>query len=156
MRAVDTARFPVSCSGAAYRGARHALELPPRVDLGIRGGRGGQDADLTVSKSRHGSHLAQENTVNVTRWMLGELQLTEEDTVMVKMDIEGAEWAVLHEWLAIPHMPAIVDELFVEVHYHHPSMEGLTWTDRFNHTLDDTILLLTDLRRASFYVHPWP
>ncbi|CAI5507322.1 unnamed protein product [Closterium sp. Naga37s-1] len=96
------------------------------------------------------------NTVNVTRWLLDELQLTEDDTVIVKMDIEGAEWAVLHEWLAIPHMPAIVDELFVEVHYHHPSMEGLTWTDRFNHTLDDTTQLLTDLRRVGFYVHPWP
>ncbi|CAI7836777.1 unnamed protein product [Closterium sp. NIES-53] len=96
------------------------------------------------------------NTVNVTRWLLDELHLTEEDTVIVKMDIEGAEWAVLHEWLAIPCMPAIVDELFVEVHYHHPSMEGLTWTDRFNHTLDDTTQLLTDLRRAEFYVHPWP
>ncbi|CAI5519762.1 unnamed protein product [Closterium sp. Naga37s-1] len=98
----------------------------------------------------------QENTVNVTRWLLDELQLREDDTVIVKMDTEGAEWAVLHEWLAIPRMPAIVDELFVEVHYHHPSMEGLTWTDRFNHTLDDTTQLLTDLRRAGFYVHPWP
>ncbi|CAI5957717.1 unnamed protein product [Closterium sp. NIES-65] len=95
--------------------------------------------------------------VNVTRWLLDELQLTEDDTVIVKMDIEGAEWAVLHEWLAIPHMPAIVDELFVEVHYHHPSMHAFTWTpDKFNRTLDETTRLLTDLRRAGFYVHPWP
>ncbi|CAI7840166.1 unnamed protein product, partial [Closterium sp. NIES-54] len=56
----------------------------------------------------------EEKTVNVTRWLLDELQLREEDTVIVKMDIEGVEWAVLHEWLAIPRMPAIVDELFVE------------------------------------------
>ncbi|CAI5976957.1 unnamed protein product [Closterium sp. NIES-64] len=95
--------------------------------------------------------------VNVTRWLLDELQLTEDDTVIVKMDIEGAEWAVLHGWLAIPHMPAIVDELFVEVHYHHPSMHAFTWTpDKFNRTLDETTRLLTDLRRAGFYVHPWP
>ncbi|CAI5462369.1 unnamed protein product [Closterium sp. Yama58-4] len=98
----------------------------------------------------------EEHVVNVTRWLLEELQLTEEDSVIIKMDIEGAEWAVLCEWLAIPRMPAIVDELFVEVHYHHPSMEGFTWTDRFNHTRDDTTQLLTDLRRAGFYVHPWP
>ncbi|CAI5507315.1 unnamed protein product [Closterium sp. Naga37s-1] len=99
----------------------------------------------------------EENTVNVTRWLLDELQLTEDDTVIVKMDIEGAEWAVLHEWLAIPRMRAIVDELFVEVHYHHPSMEAFTWTpDKFNRTLDETTRLLTDLRRAGFYVHPWP
>ncbi|CAI5957737.1 unnamed protein product [Closterium sp. NIES-65] len=108
------------------------------------------------SSPHHPPFPPPQNTVNVTRWLMDELQLTEEDSVVVKMDIEGAEWAVLHEWLAIPHMPAIVDELFVEVHYHHPSMEGLTWTDRFNHTLDDTTQLLTDLRRAGFYVHPWP
>ncbi|CAI5520646.1 unnamed protein product [Closterium sp. Naga37s-1] len=102
-------------------------------------------------------HSHPQSMVNVTRWLLDELQLTEEDTVIIKMDIEGTEWAVLHEWLAIPHMPAIVDELFVEVHYHHPSMEAFTWTpEKFNRTLDETTQLLTDLRRAGFYVHPWP
>ncbi|GJP43908.1 hypothetical protein CLOM_g3304 [Closterium sp. NIES-68] len=99
----------------------------------------------------------EEGVVNVTRWLLDELQLKEEDSVVVKMDIEGAEWAVLPQWLSIPKMSAIVDELFVEVHYHHPSMEAFTWTPKiFNHTLDETSRLLTDLRRAGFYVHPWP
>ncbi|CAI7894454.1 unnamed protein product [Closterium sp. NIES-53] len=95
----------------------------------------------------------EENTVNVTRWLLDELQLREEDTVIVKMDIEGAEWAVLHEWLAIPRMPAIVDELFVEVHYHHPSMEAFTWTpDKFNGTLDET----TQKAPADLFCHVMP
>ncbi|CAI5938509.1 unnamed protein product [Closterium sp. NIES-64] len=37
---------------------------------------------------------AGKNIVNVTRWLLEELQVTPEDTVVVKMDIEGSEWAI--------------------------------------------------------------
>ncbi|CAI5953332.1 unnamed protein product [Closterium sp. NIES-64] len=54
------------------------------------------------------------NMVNVTRWFLEDLQLKEGDSVVVKMDIEGHEWAILQHWLSNPRMAAIVDELFVE------------------------------------------
>ncbi|CAI7834560.1 unnamed protein product [Closterium sp. NIES-54] len=98
-----------------------------------------------------------QNMVNVTRWFLEDLKLKEEDSVVVKMDIEGHEWAILQHWLSNPRMAAIVDELFVEVHYHHPTMTEFTWTaPKFNHTRQDTTRLLTDLRKAGFYVHPWP
>ena len=33
--------------------------------------------------------------LNIVRWMKEELKLTPNDTVVVKMDIEGAEWQVL-------------------------------------------------------------
>ncbi|CAI7756012.1 unnamed protein product [Closterium sp. NIES-54] len=99
----------------------------------------------------------ERNMVNVTRWFLEDLKLKEEDSVVVKMDIEGHEWAILQHWLSNPRMAAIVDELFVEVHYHHPTMTEFTWTaPKFNHTRQDTTRLLTDLRKAGFYVHPWP
>ncbi|CAI5953333.1 unnamed protein product [Closterium sp. NIES-64] len=52
--------------------------------------------------------------VNVTRWFLEDLRLKEEDSVLVKMDIEGHEWEILQHWLSNPRMAAIVDELFVE------------------------------------------
>ncbi|CAI5995422.1 unnamed protein product, partial [Closterium sp. NIES-64] len=56
----------------------------------------------------------EKNMVNVTRWFLEDLQLKEGDSVVVKMDIEGHEWAILQHWLSNPRMAAIVDELFVE------------------------------------------
>lgn len=33
--------------------------------------------------------------VNITRFILDELRLTPEDAVIVKMDVEGAEWDIL-------------------------------------------------------------
>ncbi|CAI5510217.1 unnamed protein product [Closterium sp. Naga37s-1] len=103
------------------------------------------------------SPAPSQNMVNVTRWFLDDLQLKEEDSVVVKMDIEGHEWAILQHWLSNPRMAAIVDELFVEVHYHHPSMTVFTWNEAtFGHTREETTGLLTDLRKAGFYVHPWP
>ncbi|CAI5525119.1 unnamed protein product [Closterium sp. Naga37s-1] len=96
-----------------------------------------------------------QNMVNVTRWFLEDLKLKEEDSVVVKMDIEGHEWAILQHWLSNPRMAAIVDELFVEVHYHHPTMTEFSWTaPQFNHTRHDATGLLTELRKAGFYVHP--
>ncbi|CAI6005155.1 unnamed protein product [Closterium sp. NIES-65] len=60
----------------------------------------------------------EKNMVNVTRWFLEDLQLKEGDSVVVKMDIEGHEWAILQHWLSNPRMAAIVDELFVELPLH--------------------------------------
>ncbi|KAH9317255.1 hypothetical protein KI387_019024, partial [Taxus chinensis] len=62
------------------------------------------------------------NSIDISRFMKKELQLTTADTVVVKMDIEGAEWGILRKWMDDPEMPLIVDELFVEVHYANPSM----------------------------------
>ncbi|CAI5510216.1 unnamed protein product [Closterium sp. Naga37s-1] len=50
----------------------------------------------------------ERNMVNVTRWFLEDLQLKEEDSVVVKMDIEGHEWAILQHWLSNPRMAALL------------------------------------------------
>ncbi|CAI6005169.1 unnamed protein product, partial [Closterium sp. NIES-65] len=105
--------------------------------------------------------LKEEDSVvvkmDIEGWLLEDLQLKEEDSVVVKMDIEGYEWEILQHWISNPRMAAIVDELFVEVHYHHPSMTEFMWTEEyFIHTREDATRLLTDLRKAGFYVHPWP
>ncbi|CAI5941798.1 unnamed protein product [Closterium sp. NIES-65] len=151
-----------------------------RGEDGYRGVRVGDTAALAVQPSPPRLPPSpSQNMVNVTRWLLEnlqlneedsvvvkidiegwlleDLQLKEEDSVVVKMDIEGYEWEILQHWISNPCMAAIVDELFVEVHYHHPSMTEFMWTEEyFIHTRDDATRLLTDLRKAGFYVHPWP
>ncbi|CAI5968964.1 unnamed protein product [Closterium sp. NIES-65] len=97
------------------------------------------------------------NTINATRWMLEELRLTPEDTVVVKMDIEGAEWPLLNYWLGVPGLEGIVDELFVEVHYHHWTMFDFHWyQSRFNATRDEAAQLFNRLRSKGIYAHAWP
>lgn len=84
--------------------------------------------------------------------MKGELQMKATDTVVVKMDIEGSEWPILRRWLSNPEMPLIVDELFVEVHYNHPSM----WNYLVRSPGKMRKKLLADLRWHGFYAHFWP
>ncbi|CAI5469209.1 unnamed protein product, partial [Closterium sp. Yama58-4] len=100
---------------------------------------------------------AVQNIVNVTRWLLEELQLTPEDAVVVKMDIEGSEWPIFQAWLESPYMAQVIDEIFVEVHYNHPSMHFFTWTPRnFPHSRQQAGQLLNAMRSAGYYVHAWP
>ncbi|GJP31982.1 hypothetical protein CLOM_g16534 [Closterium sp. NIES-68] len=100
---------------------------------------------------------AAQNVVNVTRWLLEELKLTPEDSVVVKMDIEGAEWDIFKAWLESPIMPRVIDELFVEIHYNHPSMAYFSWNPKmFAHSRQEAGQLLNQLRTAGYYVHAWP
>lgn len=95
------------------------------------------------------------STINITRFIKNELKVTTEDTLIVKMDVEGAEWAILDAWLQDPEMPGIIDELFVEIHYKHPSMKGFGWM-AFGHTREQATELLNSLRAAGFFTHSWP
>lgn len=94
--------------------------------------------------------------VNITRFMKETLNLSASDTVVVKMDIESAEWPILQRWLQDPQMADIVDELFVEIHYQHPSMSGFLWDSWAPRTRDQASYLLASLRSKGFFVHPWP
>ena len=95
------------------------------------------------------------NSVNITRFMTETLNLKESDTVVVKMDIEGAEWPILKRWLEEPGMADIIDELFVEIHYHHPSMLAYHW-GKFEHTRDEATKLIAGLRSRGYFIHAWP
>lgn len=94
--------------------------------------------------------------VNMTRFIKEELKLSREDAVVVKVDIEGSEWPLLQAWMEDAEMPAIVDELFVEVHYAHPSMRAFGWDSFAPITRQDAKNLLADLRWRGFYAHAWP
>lgn len=93
--------------------------------------------------------------LNITRFIKETLKLKSSDTVVVKMDIEGSEWPILKRWMDDPEMSEIIDELFVEIHYNHPSMAHYGW-GVFPHTRDQATHLLAGLRSKGFFVHPWP
>eukprot|EP00250_Pteridium_aquilinum_P015430 c22573_g1_i2 orf=318-1517(+) len=94
--------------------------------------------------------------VNITRFIKEELKLKREDAVVVKIDIEGSEWPLLKAWLEDPDMPSIVDELFLEAHYAHPSMSAFGWDSFSPITRQDAKHMLGDLRWKGFYAHAWP
>ena len=50
---------------------------------------------LSVSSSLLIFFACEQSSINITRFMRDELRLTPDDTVVVKMDIEEAEWGVL-------------------------------------------------------------
>lgn len=56
--------------------------------------------------------------------------------------------------MADPEMPHIVDELFVEVHYRHPSMFRFGW--KRGPPRDNALWLFRKMRSKGFFVHPWP
>jgi len=95
------------------------------------------------------------NAINITRFIKEELQLKPTDTVVVKMDIEGSEWPVLRRWINDPDMPKIIDELFVEVHYNHPSMAMWDWGNFGDITKQNAKEMLGDLRWHGFFAHFW-
>lgn len=96
------------------------------------------------------------NSINITRFIKEELQLKATDTVVVKMDIEGSEWPVLRRWINDAEMPKIIDELFVEVHYNHPSMANFGWESNGEITKENAKEMLGDLRWHGFFAHFWP
>lgn len=98
----------------------------------------------------------ENRAINITRFMKEELGLTKEDTVVVKMDIEGSEWPILQRWMSDADMAGIVDEIFVEVHYDHPSMRGYHWARFAPTTREEALTLLAELRLHGFYAHAWP
>ncbi|KAJ7519629.1 hypothetical protein O6H91_20G047200 [Diphasiastrum complanatum] len=94
--------------------------------------------------------------INITRFIKEDLKLSAQDFVLVKMDIEGSEWPILNNWMDDPEMPHIIDELFVEIHYSHPSMTAYNWDAFKPKSRDEAKRLLADLRWKGFYAHFWP
>lgn len=92
--------------------------------------------------------------VDAARFLRDELRITADDFVVVKIDIEGAEWTVIPRLREAGLLP-LIDELMVEAHYKHNEMRG--W-DRFeSHSLDDALAMLVQLRdEDGVFAHAWP
>ena len=95
------------------------------------------------------------NSVDIVDFMRNQLQLQASDMVVMKMDIEDGEWELL-KYMEKSDVMYLIDELFVELHFHHPKMRGFKW-DIFNHSIDDAYNLLQHFRKdLGIYAHPWP
>lgn len=97
-----------------------------------------------------------QGAINITRFIKEELKLRPYDTVVVKMDIEAAEWPILKRWMNDPEMVAIVDELFVEIHYADITMRRFDWDTFRPRTREEATLLLAELRWRGIFAHFWP
>ena len=84
---------------------------------------------------------------DVAEWFEKHISL-EDDFVVVKMDIEGAEWSVIQHMMR-RGVWRYVDELFLECHH-------VAYGKQFKKKYSDCKLLMEELRlRYSVSVHPW-
>ena len=92
-------------------------------------------------------------SIDVAGWIA--TSFTRQDWIVLKMDIEGAEFTV------IPHIistgaTGLIDEIFVEVHV--PSVDGGSDNRRplvKGRTREDAKQLVGALRKAGVYAHQW-
>ena len=117
-------------------------------------------ADATTSRftfyNQFIANYDSQNTMNVTRFVRE--RCSESDFCVCKMDIEGGEWNLL---------PILEDngtldlfaELFVEIHFKHPSYRMSNtahWDIHKKYTKEQARALLERYRSIGLYAHYWP
>ena len=131
----------------AFEQVPNVFHVPNENDSEVKGTR------VVLLESTVGTSY-KPSTVDIADFMQNTLKLRPNDMVVMKMDIEGAEWQVLKH-LEESNALDLVDELLVEMHYHHPDLAEVGW-NVFPKTLNETNEYLKHLRRRGLYVHPWP
>ena len=82
----------------------------------------------------------------------------EDDFVALKFDVDNdslgptMEWGFLADLLRRPEALALVDELFIELHFYSPS---LNWV-HLTHSMKQAFDVLRQLRACGLPVHAWP
>jgi hypothetical protein len=83
----------------------------------------------------------------------------EDDFVALKFDVDNdfslgptMEWGFLADLLRRPEALALVDELFVELHFYAPSLRWVHLT----HSMKQAFDVLRQLRACGLPVHAWP
>ena len=86
-------------------------------------------------------------------------QVVEDDFVALKFDVDNdfslgptMEWGFLADMLRRPEALALVDELFVELHFFAPSLRWVHLT----HSMKQAFDVLRQLRACGLPVHAWP
>ena len=85
-------------------------------------------------------------------------QVVEADFVALKFDVDlgsrgpTMEWGFLADFLRRPEALALVDELFIELHFYCPS---LGWKHPA-HSMKQAFDVLRQLRACGLPVHAWP
>ena len=106
-------------------------------------------------------------TIGLAEFITQTIKVTPRDVLVVKMDIEGAEYETIDALIAA-RAHELVDEIFIEVHYKHRRMDQLYkwcvpnrnqrvaphWCSLYK--LEDASRLLNRLRSLGVYAHAWP
>lgn len=135
----------------AFEAKPNVFQIPPRQQIG------GQLYDsihfyqVTVGTQDNKA----KNVLDFAKWMQETLKPSVEDFVVLKMDVEGAEWGIL-EHMEQTGVAQVIDELFVEIHYQHPNMSLYGWDAYVGHTQEDAFALLSHWRELGVYAHYWP
>ncbi|KAG0628959.1 hypothetical protein M758_1G065700 [Ceratodon purpureus] len=130
----------------------------------------GSDSSGTSSTSRHvgmgrihqhvqsGSpklerdQLIEVQGIDIAEWIRS--VASEDDFVVVKMDVEGAEYELLPR-LMTTGVICLVDELFLECHYNRWQHCCPERTTKYNRTYQDCVSLFRSLRQNGVLVHQW-
>eukprot|EP00270_Netrium_digitus_P004180 TRINITY_DN1509_c0_g1_i1.p1 TRINITY_DN1509_c0_g1~~TRINITY_DN1509_c0_g1_i1.p1 ORF type:complete len:247 (-),score=39.88 TRINITY_DN1509_c0_g1_i1:182-922(-) len=145
--------MPMNESSIRVRSGRYGL-LPNAIVGKVQRHVGWVDVEDGETLNLKGKKVIK---YNITKYIKATLKIKPEDAFIVKMDIGGVEWKVLPVWMEDPLISELVDELFVEVHYHDASMAAFNWSkERYPQTRGEATSLLQQLRSHGFYAHSWP
>lgn len=97
------------------------------------------------------------HSIDLASLLLDDLRASRDDFIVIKMDVENAEWDI------IPHLRQtgaldVISELMLEVHYADEGMSAWGWPRKFHgHSLLDAEDMFETLRHDDgVFVHAWP
>ncbi|KAG0590056.1 hypothetical protein KC19_1G068000 [Ceratodon purpureus] len=96
--------------------------------------------------------LIEVQGIDIAEWIRS--VASEDDFVVVKMDVEGAEYELLPR-LMTTGVICLVDELFLECHYNRWQHCCPERTTKYNRTYQDCVSLFRSLRQNGVLVHQW-
>ena len=118
--------------------------------------RGGIDARHNFCIHQTAVDVGTRDDKDILQWIQNTAR--EDDFVALKFDVDNdslgptMEWGFLADLLRRPEALALVDELFIELHFYSPS---LNWV-HLTHSMKQAFDVLRQLRACGLPVHAWP
>ena len=122
----------------------NSLDAPPTHNI------------TTVFVHQTAVDVGSRNENDILQWIQNTAR--EDDFVALKFDVDNdslgptMEWGFLADLLRRPEALALVDELFIELHFAAPS---LNWV-HLTHSMKQAFDVLRQLRACGLPVHAWP
>lgn len=144
-------QMPISGVAAASKAMLH---LPVGSQLSSRG--------IGMHQRLSTTQMEEVPVHNMSRWLLA--RYTPADFVVLKLDVEGTEYELLPLLINTGAM-AVIDELFIEMHYSRQSWHSANRRSKCSKTAEsdtqpcvhrqEALRWLVFLRKACVYVHEW-
>ena len=110
----------------------------------------------TIHVHRTAVDVGSRNANDILQWLQNTAR---EDFVALKFDVDNdfslgptMEWGFVADLLRRPEALALVDELFVELHFFAPSLRWVHLT----HSMKQAFDVLRQLRACGLPIHAWP